>query len=302
MMPLDVVWWNGCRGTYDQGMLVAAIEGWLSRDVPQPYAEQFRWNTPSQLPDSRGCILIVHGGGSDPTSVLAFVQQLDWCLIIVTSDEENKFPWKRLEGNHRKVWVQHPVPQRGGFDANRVFFTGWRVDTVKILAGLPKEKTQLWSYCGQVNNRDRESCVAVLRIMNDGFLHLTDGFAKGLPYEECLAQMARSKLVPSPAGLWNTDCFRTFEALEAGALPIVAVRPATHPDGFNYWEKMTGKSPSPIPLIEDWKDFPAIAEHYRNAENLSGALKTATDWWKEHKHTFALNLARDANELRRGVS
>ena len=295
MDSVDVIWWGGARGMWDQGLLIHAVEGKLG-PAPCRFVEHYKWHEPSAVPESGGGILVVPGATEDVAAVKAFVDSMKWCLLVITSDEMNQFPMSEFKGSNRIIWRQHPVPQKGGFEADRVFPTGWRPDTLKEITKLPPVRRDLlWSYCGQVNNLNRVACSVVLSKMRDtGMLHASNGFGQGLPYREYLQTLRMSKLAPSPAGTHNTDCFRIFEALECGALPVVAVRPDTHPTGFNYWQKMAG-SPVPFPLIEDWSEFPALAKWYaENDVQLRRDLDRAVTWWQEYKTRFVQDLAGDA--------
>ena len=300
MKNIDVIWWNGARGMWDQALLIAAIEGRLIENTVR-YVEHYKWHEPSVIPESGGGILIVPGATEDVQAVKAFVDKMKWCVLVITSDEVNLFPLAEFKKLNRIIWRQHPVPQRGGFEADRVFPTGWRPDTLStIQASPPTDKDLMWAFLGQVNNPDRDRCYKSLTSMGGDvnyILNVTDGFAKGMDYPNYIHTLRRSKLAPSPAGIHNTDCFRIFEALECGTLPVVAIRPDTHPPKFNYWSEMTGGR-VPFPLVSHWNEFRDVVKTYQEDEAAWEIDRdNAVKWWDGYKKQFAQTLEADALRL-----
>jgi len=65
-------------------------------------------------------------------------------------------------------------------------------------------------------------------------------FSRFVPFELYMAHVASSRFVISPRG-WNIDCFRTWETLYAGSIPIV------ESSGLNaLYEDL------PVIIVEDW--------------------------------------------------
>src|ERR1017187_10300862 len=100
MQNIDVIWWGGARGMWDQGLLMHAIEGKLAPNTVR-YVEQCQWHVPSVVPESGGGILVVPGATEDVAAVKAFVEKMKWCLLISTSDEMNLFPLSEFKGPNR---------------------------------------------------------------------------------------------------------------------------------------------------------------------------------------------------------
>lgn len=296
MKNIDVIWWNGARGMWDQALLIAAIEGKLVENTVR-YVEHYKWHEPSVIPESGGGILVVPGATEDVAAVKAFVDKMKWCVLVITSDEVNLFPLAEFKGRNRIIWRQHPVPQRGGFEADRVFPTGWRPDTLATIQALPPtDKDLMWAFLGQVNNPDRLLCSMELDEIPGGVKHTTGGFAKGIDYPQYIQTLRRAKLAPSPAGNHNTDCFRIFEALECGTLPVVAIRPDTHPKGFNYWAEMTGGR-VPFPLVSHWNEFRDVVKTYQDEAAWEIDRDNAVKWWEGYKRKMAQSLEADALAL-----
>ena len=75
-------------------------------------------------------------------------------------------------------------------------------------------------FAGQVTHVRRQQCVAELDTLPNGYLYRTNGYLQGMPQSEYWHLLAGAKVVPCPSGHCTTDTARTFEALEAGAVPI----------------------------------------------------------------------------------
>ena len=76
-------------------------------------------------------------------------------------------------------------------------------------------------------------------------LHTTGGFGQGAPYHEYLAQLLVVDLALSPSGPASPDCFRTWEALAMGALPIAEAHSPTRRYSTDYYAHALGLDPAP---------------------------------------------------------
>lgn len=211
--------------------------------------------------------------------------ELDWCVLILTGDEESDFPWREIAHPHIKIWVMHP--RVGLHDEATKLPNGYRPTTLQLLKETgPQERDQDWFFSGQVNHPRRQQCVEVLRNMPGGSLHETDGFGKeALAYPEYLAQMARSKIVLCPSGIETPDSFRLYEALEAGCLPVVDAY-ATNNPVRGYWQYLFGEVP--FPIISEWSLLPELMPQLLKEwpENANKVFA----WWINYKRKLKAEL------------
>lgn len=63
----------------------------------------------------------------------------------------------------------------------------------------------------------------------------------GLPISAFRKELMATTFAPIPPGLYNPDCFRIYEALYAGAIPIILQHVELEPLGNH-----------PIPTLEAW--------------------------------------------------
>ena len=164
-------------------------------------------------------------------------------LVLISSDEEGHCPFWRVNA---PVWKMTPDlslahrPDR----AIPLGYTPHTRPTLKSL-GIPLEKKG-WTFSGQVTNSRRHSAMEALRKLGDPLE--TDTFAAGLGPEEYIKTLWDAEWVPCPAGNVRPETFRMWEALEAGAVPILD---ATSPHGDqDYWPFILGDHP--LPVVADW--------------------------------------------------
>jgi hypothetical protein len=222
------------------------------------------------------------------------LNNLDWAVVFITSDEASRFPVGRLE--HRldrmRVWVQTPRPSLHHGDRYLPF--GLPPGTSEVFAELDptSERKYDWSFSGQVNHERRRQLVDAVKNLPNGYELLSGGFTQGLPRREFLELLAQTKVVPCPAGPSTPDSFRLWEALEAGCVPIV--------DGYcpayldNYWMHLCGGRP-PLTVLGDWGAFPQLLPGV-----LAGWLPTANGlgaWWQQYRRQIARRVVSDITDV-----
>lgn len=200
-------------------------------------------------------------------------------LVIVTSDEENKFDVRKLEHPDMIVYSQYG---NGG----RMFPLGYAPETREILKEIgPIEKDQEWFFAGQITHHRRQQLALQLMMLPNGEFHGTDGFAKGLGRKEYLYGLARSKVAPCAPGPISVDSFRLYEALEAGCVPIVDEMSPLRSAGEQYFLRMFGSWG--FPVFTDYTQLPfMINETLRTPD----ANNQVFAWWINQKYMLKSNL------------
>lgn len=194
-------------------------------------------------------------------------------MVWILGDEEGDCPFWLLDG---PVWRQFPNPHRP-YWPDHVLPLGYTPRTRQELArlGLPTEKSG-YTLAGQNTNPRRHAAFAAL----GGDPSPT--FAGGLPFEVYIEKLWRASWAPAPAGNVRADSFRLWEALEAGAVPILdATTPQNDPDT---WSLALGEHP--FEVLTDWNDARDLVET-RAPHALAGA------WYTRYKRDLLAKLIDD---------
>ncbi len=237
-------------------------------------------------------VVVVHGGNQrdEVEEVNREIAHLKGVIVIGIGDEESAFPYERIEHPNKIVWCQTP---RVYVHADRFYPHGYPNDCMEMVAKhRSDEKKYDWVFAGQVTHYRRQECAAVLRKMPRGVLVESNGFGKGIDHDNYFDYMCRARVVPCPSGPETPESYRVYEAIEAGAVPIVD---RTSPKGgLGYWTKVFGKD-CPLIEIEDWNNFPAVLNTV--LVNWQLIQPEVYQWWYSWKMNFRTWLAKDWAKL-----
>lgn len=303
-MTVPLVWVSyhpevNARAQWDCGLL----ENLFNRSMWTPVlARRFSHRTGfDQVGDGAGAVVVVPAQHhvDDVDRLNRDLERLRWCVVMLIGDEHSLFPWHELSHPAMRLWIMTPRPSVHTHGVGRRFIgEGYGPsDTPGVLAQFAPavERQRDFFFAGQVTHERRRSCVEALRALHhdDDWLVETPGFLQGLARLEYLGYMSTAKVVPAPSGPGTPDSFRAYEALEAGALPLVD---ATTSEGWaGYWWFLLGKQDPPFPVVKDWADLPDIM-----ADAVAGwpaNANRASAWWQRYKRDLAYNLEEDLSAL-----
>jgi hypothetical protein len=240
----------------------------------------------TKMPDIRGAVVVIpaRNQAEDIDKVNTELNKLEWCVVILTGDEESVFPFEKLEHKNMRLWVMSP--KMGRHDSvNWLIGSGFRDEERPILKNIGiKPRVQDWFFAGQITHEIRENMARNLRGRDDGYLVETEGFGQGLEYVEYVKNLASAKFVPAPSGPESPDNFRLYEALEAGAIPIG--------NGGDYWSYIFKEIVLPFPITsDDWDSFgyllPQLLKEYPANHHRVFA------WWQLYKRRMVNKLEED---------
>lgn len=211
----------------------------------------------------------------------------EWVVLIVTSDEEGKFPVEDINHPNIKTYVQYP--KVGRHDKYAKWPLGYTPETradVKFT-----DKPLDWFFSGQNTHKRRNECIERLRRMENGTLIETEGFTQGLKPSEYFEQLSAAKVAPAPSGPVSADSFRLYEALEAGCIPI---GDNISPKGDKqFWRYMFGDVP--FPTINDYSDLPGYTED--QLIDWKEKANRVQAWWIKKKRDLKQQLIQDVADL-----
>lgn len=287
---IDFISWpdGGFGGCWDHGIIADLIAG----DLGQPAG----WQSIEQHPDEPIPVpgyAIVHVSGrfhhDDIDDLNAYLGLWDGVLLIITSDEEHLFPVEDVTHRNILIWRQLPRVDHPSYRLiDRGFGEGAPAGTFRPRIG--GERDLVWLFAGQITHPRRDQWMRVMtnRLISDtteqAVLIGSKAFTDGIDRAEYLRLLQRSHVVICPAGPVSQSSFRLFEALEAGAVPIVD---ATRPDGggAGYWDAIFHEPP-PFP-IEPVPGLAAIDEI--TSRGVWGRLHVDA-WWQRERRQLAVDL------------
>jgi hypothetical protein len=160
----------------------------------------------------------------------------------------------------------------------------------------------VWSFIGHAGKSTRPDAVRALASIEPHFLFSTDdvpglailnrvgGQPKRLPPEEYSQILLESAFSPCPMGNVNIECFRMYESLECGAIPIVEKR-AT----LDYYRKLLGDHP--IPTVRSWSEAARmIRRMLRNPDDIDVLQQQCIAWWGDYKRDYRGQVGRFLHE------
>lgn len=258
------------RGRWDQTW----VQELLPRGIDQPDG----WGA-----DVDSAVVVVCGE-IDPDRLGPVLDRLESCVLIVTSNEERRFPHHRFAAPNRVLWLHTPDPDDlpTGWAAWRPLPTGWTPGTIERFAASCPAKDLDLVFAGQVNHERRRDVVTRLRwadgqaVAVEAFDHFTGDLAPDV-YAD---MMRRARMVPCPAGNVSLDSFRVYEALQAGAVPILDSRTAQHTMTPEFWSLVFGAD-HPLPVTDEgWLSLNVAAAG--NGDTLADPIEVAA-WWTQFK-------------------
>jgi hypothetical protein len=293
------------RGYADQGLLEAV----LARDVwTPPDALTFEHHeVRGDFPDVDGALVVIpcrhHASRPDVAWLRHQLDRLAWSVVLLCGDEEWAFPWHEIEETAtRRVWTMQPIPAHASLSGRLP--GGWYPGTHTVMAEeewAAHERPLDWLFVGQVTHARRQECVDALHTLpiERGLIHETTSYlcgssygdqTQGIPQADYFRYMAGTKVAPCPSGPCSVDTARTFEALEAGAIPVVDLLRPDDAAPFDYWP-LVFDGEVPFPKLTDWSEFPAVL-----AGLLDGWEPKANrvfGWWQAWKRRLAHRLDDD---------
>ena len=116
-----------------------------------------------------------------------------------------------------------------------------------------------WFFSGELKLGRVDFLKAFIKIIPDGHLRLTsqgfqDDDEKTTAYktDEYVNYLKRAKFVPCPMGWINIDTVRIYEALDAGAVPVVLSNLSGKHRHPCYWEELFGTNDIPFIIESNW--------------------------------------------------
>lgn len=278
---IPIVWFNQCRGNWDHWILLRTFE---------KYPDAFPQYNEKENPVFQNAVVIL-AGKPNVIKVKHYLEKMKSGTVILMSEEDAFFDWKRCIPKRFNVWTQNWHQSTKEEIKERVLLGIPYRKGYKFNTHLPKK--YLWSFVGQIQNEFRRQCTDVLKTLPDGFIKIVEGFGGvsdgGIEYQEYLDIICQSKFVICPSGSMTVETFRVFEAMECGSIPITDRRCPRDPVDWDYWDVVCPYNE--LIKVSDWKhNLPDILAHEKDFPPPS----EVNQWWEDYKieiESKLLNLA-----------
>jgi hypothetical protein len=142
-----------------------------------------------------------------------------------------------------------------------------------------RERSFSWAFLGELKNESRRQMVRHLEaVRGERYLHATSAWESedalgGEQYSDILADTV---FAPSPPANVHVECYRTYEALACGAIPVV--------DTDYYRSEFA----APFPVVRsDWSDASEILNSFLDHTPALEQLDEQTRrWWSDAKQGY----------------
>jgi hypothetical protein len=235
-------------------------------------------------------VVVVHGPiyAGRVALVNELVARLGWALVCVTSDEERRFPADELDHPNMRVWLQYPQREDA---ADGYLPVGYPPHFRALLPADPPERRYDWVFAGQVNHARRRECVEALRgLPGTNRIEPSPGFTRGLGHTEYAELMSQARAVACPSGPHSVDSFRVYEALEAGALPVVDGETPSA-DAVWFWDQLLDGRP--FPVVCDW----GWAAGHGDLLRADYPRPNVAAWWQGWKRQWCQRVGAAVHDL-----
>lgn len=267
--------------------------------------EHHHISSTSDLPDAEGIILIVpHKYYVDKTDWLnQQMSKYKWVLYIGTGNEEAEFPLEKIKHPNMIIYYTTPHMKRTPLKLIKRYFGDGYPQNARVISKYQKqafEKPLDVFFGGQVTHERREQAMKAVHHMRDEMKLKVDtvesqGFTQGVEPADYYKLMASAKVVPCPAGTNTPDTFRSYEALECMAYPIVDTRTIYDEEPLKYWQTLFGEEPPFSFITDDWESLPGYTQDV--LADWHTHINRAVSWWIGKKRQYAYELVEDLTEL-----
>jgi hypothetical protein len=189
----------------------------------------------------------------------------------------------------QRVYRNYWTPVVTDLDPVSFFALGYKTGFATAEPPRPAaERPYVWSFVGDPHKTTRALMRRHMRTVPGGFEHLISGWdsSDSLSTDDYRRVLDQSVFAPCPAGTVNLDCYRVYEALEAGCIPIVMRRP-----GYDYFDRLLPGHP--MPVVQDWAMAPGLVTSLIDGGGCEALRQACQSWWTGYKSQLIAQISVD---------
>lgn len=151
------------------------------------------------------------------------------------------------------------------------------------------DRRYAWSFVGEgakvsrpdmvraMSSIEPHVCFSSTRIRGLTFFSRSSAGKKRIPSQEFVQMLAQSAFAPAPMGNGTLESCRVYDALEAGAIPILERRWT-----LDYFKGLLGDHP--LPTVTSWaQGHDLVVRLLQDPEKLNELQQTCMQWWKSYQ-------------------
>jgi hypothetical protein len=151
------------------------------------------------------------------------------------------------------------------------------------------ERRYAWSFVGDAAKSSRPELVRAMGpvephisysntpVRGIAFWNRNAAGIKRVQRSDFVKILQQSAFAPAPMGNANLESYRVYEALEAGAIPIVEKRL-----GLDYFHSLLGDHP--LPTVRSWRQARKLVQRLlEDPQALDELQQKCFEWWKGHE-------------------
>ena len=147
------------------------------------------------------------------------------------------------------------------------------------------------------NERESEMLPAFADLPEPKIVRKTSSFTAAIKYFGPFTTAIYKDVVfiPNPRGNWNPECFRLYDALEWGCIPLIKEYSYSKYHE-HYHDRLFGSHP--IPTFRDWRESANFArELLSDPVALDDLQEKISSWWRDHKSDVRNRIANRLAKL-----
>jgi hypothetical protein len=160
------------------------------------------------------------------------------------------------------------------------------------------ERKCTFAFLGTLKNeRMTDMLVAFERLTGPHVVRTTNSFAAATSrFDRTTVTIYRNAIfVPNPKGNWNPECFRLYDCLEWGCIPLTK---RYHDSSYHhaYFDRLLGRNP--LPIFETWNEAVDFAQDLLlDPRKLDQLQQELIDWWRDLKLRLQSDIAARLSAL-----
>jgi hypothetical protein len=211
-------------------------------------------------------------------------------VIIQLSDEHES----HKNNNHNKIsnncnlFIRQYRHLSHEYSKNTLFMPlGYNNGFTNKICDKPiSQRKYNWSWSGSLKN-DRMWMISIFSYLSNGNVHINSSLSKS----ELYSLYSDSIFVPCGKGYSSYDCFRIYETIVCGAIPVIVGPKEELLHAFNYNDCDT-----PFLFYNTWEEaVNACSEKIKNLDELQEIQTKHIQWWKKINKNISNKITENIN-------